>query len=447
MFPYASKRVLATGLLALVTALAGCATHADRLRDIRRDFYAGNAETAAATIDRCLKGNPREADVLKLDRAILELCSGRPKEAERLLREVRDRFDYLEQKSLAEGSLMMVTDDTYASYPGEDYEKILIRAFLALANLMGDGDDAAAYGLQVVDTQERIIQAGAEESGENPKLAYKRVALGAYIHAALREETHANYDDAARSFARVVSWEPEFPFGRGDVQRATYGRHSAPGNGVLYIFALVGRGPLKEEAVELPATVTALVGDRVLSHNLKHTLPPTIAPIKVPKVVVWPNSTRGVGVAVDGRPAGTTAAITDVGRLAVEQYQAIYPQVLLRALVRRAAKKGIIYGGKEALGVQNNSLANVALDLGGIVWEATESADTRCWGLLPDQIQVLRLELPAGEHRIGLRPDDRLGLSGADYATAVQINDGRNSYLLANFAEGRLIGQIVSSRH
>jgi len=42
----------------------------------------------------------------------------------------------------------------------------------------------------------------------------------------------------------------------------------------------------------------------------------------------------------------------------------------------------------------------LAVDLAGVAWEATESADTRCWGLLPDQIQVLRVELPAGRHEI-----------------------------------------------
>ena len=32
--------------------------------------------------------------------------------------------------------------------------------------------------------------------------------------------------------------------------------------------------------------------------------------------------------------------------------------------------------------------------------ELPEAADTRCWGLLPDKIQVLRIELPAGRHRV-----------------------------------------------
>jgi uncharacterized protein len=442
----APRRPRAAWCILLAVLFGGCATHSDRLREIRQDFYAGNPATAIEKIDRYAKRYQREADVLKLDRAVIELCTGRPREAERILREVRDSFDALEQKNLAEPALVMLTDDTTAAYPGEDYEKVLIRAMLALANLMGDGDDAAAYGLQVIDAQERIIQAGADPSGKNPKLAYKRVALGAYIHGLLREETLTNYDDAARGFARVVSWEPEFPFGQRDVERATHGRHSAPGNGVLYAFVLVGRGPLKVETVELGSTVASLIGDRVLSHNLKHTLPPTIAPIKVPKVVLSPNFTHSVWVSVDGQPAGATATITDVGRLAAQQYEAIYPDVLLRAVLRRAAKKGIVYGAKEGMGVANNSLVNLAMDLGGVAWEASESADTRCWGLLPDQIQVLRVELPVGEHRVALRPDSRLGSVGPDQGAKVSISDGRNTYLLANIADGRLIGSIVTSR-
>ncbi len=83
------------------------------------------------------------------------------------------------------------------------------------------------------------------------------------------------------------------------------------------------------------------------------------------------------------------------------------------------------------------------MDVGGVVWEATESADTRCWGLLPDRIQVLRLELPAGEHRIGLRPANGTEVLGSEATKTVTIVDGRNTYLLANFPGPRLVGQIL----
>ena len=52
----------------------------------------------------------------------------------------------------------MLTDDTHSAYAGEDYEKVLIRAMLAISNLMSGGDDATAYSLQTDEKQERIIQ-------------------------------------------------------------------------------------------------------------------------------------------------------------------------------------------------------------------------------------------------------------------------------------------------
>ncbi len=440
----ALARRLGSGcLLAAACLLAGCSTHADRLCEIRDWYYGGHLDYALEKTDEYLKKGNTDSDVLKLERAMIDLADGRPGDAERTLREVRDRFEHLQQFSAAEGVLKMLTDDNRSAYPGEDYERILIRAFLALANLMGDGGDALAYSLQVNDIQAQIIEEGADESGENPKLNYKRVALGAYLHGVLREETFLNYDDAAHSWAQVLRWEPEFPYARADLDRALHGRHSQRGSGVLYVFTLVGRGPFKIETEEIPSTIALLAADRILSFAGKHTVAPTIAPIKVPAVVVSPNDVRAVQVSVDGRPAGETATVTDVGQLAVQQYQAIYPRVLARAVARRAVKKGIFYAAKEASNVSNGSLLNLGLDVVGVIWEATEAADTRCWGLLPDRIQVLRVELPAGQHRIGLRPAGGSSGMGPEESTVVNVSDARNTYVLANFPGDRLVGKIL----
>ena len=243
----------------------------------------------------------------------------------------------------------------------------------------------------------------------------------------------------------VVSWQPDFVYGRQDLERAQHGRHSAPGNGVLYVFTLVGRGPHKVETLEIPSTVALLVADRILSNNNNYSLPPTIAPIKVPKVVVPNNNVSHVRVSVDRQPVGSTATITDVGRMAVEQYEAIYPRVIATAVVRRIVKKGIIYGTKEAVGANRNSLFNVGLDVAGVAWEATEAADTRCWGLLPDKIQVLRIELPAGQHQISLAAAGTFGV-GREETQSVTIANARNTYMLANFPDSQLVGKVLASR-
>jgi hypothetical protein len=432
--------------LASLLLMSGCTTHADRLRAVRTAFYDGDLRTAEATLARELKKRQGDADVLSLEQAMVLLADGRPAETEQALRPVRDRFDYLEQKSAAEATLALLTDDQRRAYAGEDYEKVLIRAFLALANLMHGGEDAEAYSLQVIDKQTQVIQAAVEPDGKNPKAKYQQVALAPYLRAMLREETHRDFDDVRRYREMVVGWQPNFPTGQEDLQRALTGGHSVPGHGVLYVFTLVGRGPFKEQVREEPTSAAMLLADRILSMVGKQTLPPTVAAIKVPRVRQTANVVQSIGVDVDGQPHGATATITDISRMAVDQYEAVFPQVLARAVARRALKKGAVYGAKEVAGMNRGSLESLALDLAGVAWEATESADTRCWGLLPDRIQVLRVELPTGVHEIALRPLD-LGLHpvGVPAARRVTIADGRNTYLLATFPNTRLVGQILAS--
>jgi hypothetical protein len=440
------SRPLAT-FACLLLALAGCSTHSQRLSEVRTAYFGGDLARAGQTIERLASGHPKEADVFKLDQATVLLTQGKPKEAEQLLKEARDHFDHLEQKDAAEMALALLTDDQQLAYAGEDYEKVLVRLFLALANLMGDGSDAGAYALQVNEKQQQIIQNGTGPDGKNPKEAYKQVAAGAYLRAALQEATHVHYDDASRSLELVCQWAPDFQAGKADLQRAKTGHHSAPGNGVVYVFALVGRGPYKEEKLEIPTTACLLVADRILSACAKRSVPPTLLPIKVPVVVTVPCDVAGVTVRADGQPRGTTETVTDVGQMARAQCEALKAYVIGRAVARRAIKKAAVYGLKEATRSDKDSVGSLAFDVAGMIWEGTESADTRCWGLLPDKIQVLRVELPAGAHRIALQPvAGHGGQIGPAQTTTVEVENGRNTYVLASFPTGALAGRVVCSQ-
>jgi hypothetical protein len=363
-----------------------------------------------------------------------------------LLRETRDRLDTLEEKSMIKEGLSLLTDDTHRDYAGEDYERVLVRVFLALANLMQGGADAEAYSLQIMDKQQQIIDAAATPQGENPKASYQQVAVGAYLRGVLREQTHRDYDDAARAYARVVSWQPTFSSGRFDLQRAETGHHSEKGNGVVYLFTLVGRGPLKTEVAEVPSSQAMLIADRIFSALGKQTVPPTLAPIKVPKVVPRQNNVQRIGVSVNGGRMATTEPITDVTRMAVSQAEAMHDHVLGMAVARRTLKKGVVYGAKEVAGIEKGSLIGLGIDLAGVAYEATEHADTRSWSLLPDTIQVVRLELPVGDHLVGLTPLDHHGRAcGPQVRHPVSVQDGRNTYVLANFPAERLTGKVQVS--
>lgn len=425
----------------------GCATHLDRLEPIRNDFYSGRIDVAREALVKTQRKSKGDADVLLLDQAMLELASGRPAEAEKLLRKVRDRFDYLEQKSLAEGAASLVTDDTVRSYAGEDYEKVLIRSLLAITNLMTDGVDASAYALQVTEKQQEIADRMAEKQPDDRLRmeAYKQVALGPYIRAMIAEESPLTLDDAVRARVQVANWAPDFPDAKHDLKRAEHEVPIPPGQGVLYVFTLVGRGPVKEEVNAEATQAALLIADRIVSAVSPRGLPPTLAPVPIPQIVRTRGSTDNILVTVDGQHAGTTSTIVDVGEMALLQNQAREPEIIGRAVARRVVKKGAIYAVKEGVNANPYSPESLALNAVGIAWEATERADLRCWGLLPDRIQVLRVTLPAGEHEIRLQTANRHGPFGTPATRRVQIREGRNTYMLGQFPDSRAVGELLVS--
>jgi uncharacterized protein len=434
------------GMLAVALCLVGCTTYAQRVTQVRSAYYDNGFATADLMLQTAIQKDRVNADVLKLDQAMIQLVGGDPRAAEQTLRSVRDRFEELEKETLSEKTLTYLWDDTRRPYAGEDHERVLLRAFLALSNLMHDGSDAEAYCLQMLEKQQQIIDAGQQKNGENPKLNYPRVALSPYLRGIMREAMHNSYDDAHRSYELVTQWQPTFLPARVDLQRTTQGRHSARGNGVLYVFALVGRGAYKEAVNEVPTSASLLIAGEIVSALGEHTLPPNVAAIQVPRMVAFNNEIQGVAAYVNRHPVGYTETVTDVTQMAIEQNRINHPHVMARAVARRFLKKGLIYGTKEMTGTQRQSLSNVALDVAGIVWEATEHADTRCWGLLPDKIQVLRVELPAGEHEIALHGVHRSGgIAQAPALENVRIADGRNTYLLASFPHLHSVGKVLVS--
>ena len=455
-------------LTAVLCFLTGCASFGERTTKIRSEFINGNIEKTDAEIDKALKTKKRsDADLHKLNRAIVALSSGKPKEAETILREVRDRFDQLErerEKRIAEKAVSMLLDDNTVSYSGEDYENVLIRVFLALSNLMYDGTDAPAYALQIGYKQNEIIQKGVMKDPKNsdktvnPKAeAYRQVAIGQYLIGLMQEATYRNHDDVIKAYEAVNVWAPEFSQGRQDLERARHSVHAQPGNGVIYVFALVGAGPYKVQKNCEVLHDAQIWTTFLIAMMSKRPVLPDFSPVMIPYIVRPRETVSAISVSVSGKWQGQTETLTDIGRMAEEQFEAIKPQIIARAVVRRTLKKGILYGSKEALDA--NPWVGLAMDAGAMVLQSLETADTRSWNLLPAEIQVARLEVPAGEHRLTLQPMSRVFsvarrgyiLSGAsvrtgnEHSRTIVVEPGRNTYLLANFPGDELVGSIVVS--
>ncbi|MEM7474686.1 MAG: hypothetical protein AAF483_06815 [Planctomycetota bacterium] len=432
-------------LILLGLTQLGCTTHAGRLASPRSAFYRNDLAAAQTQLAKLNEKGKHDASVLELDMAMVELFQGDVGQAEQRLRAIRDQWDHLEQRSLAETAASYVADDQLRAYSGEDYERLLVRVMLSLCSLMQDGVDAESYSLQTLAKQRELYGKAKELWDEELPEHYCVPPIAPYLRGMLLEETHTDYHEAARYYEETLALLPESPMLMQDIERVQHGVHSSPGHGVVYVIALVGRGPYKEETPQRATQHALQAAGIILSTIGEYSVPPTLAPVKIPTIASPAKPFDMVGVEVDGSPVSTTLPITDLHYLATDSYQTKLPQVITRAVVRRVLKKGAVYAAKDQLDVSSD-FASIALDAAGVLWEATESADTRCWGLLPREIQILRMELPSGSHQLNLEPVTA-GVPIADGATCnVRVVDGQNSYVLSYWPDSKPIGQILVSQ-
>jgi len=423
--------------------MSGCRTHSRRVAESRQRFFQGDHAGSAQSLESELeKKSGSEADVMRLDLASALLADGRPAEAEELLRTVRDRWDILEGKSLTDSAASYLTDDRKRNYSGSDFERVMLRVYLTLADLCDDNSDSLAYSLQINMKQQQLFEAARHRDAETTGDIYPPLAIGAYLHGMLREQTHSDYNGAARAYENAAKWAPDFKLATWDLERATHGVHSARGHGVVYVFAFVGRGPQRVEVIQHPTGQALLIADRLLSAIGDHELPPTIAPVKVPEVRVTTPIVRTLRIAPSDRAAVDTQVVCDVNQLAVRQYKADLPRITARAVVRRIVKKGSVYVAKDQW-VGDNQWADIGLTVLGVAWEAAETADTRSWSFLPGQIQVARLELPVGRQQLTLQPVCGPSFSGTTPPPTVidvDVANGRNQYIVVQLPHDRIVG-------
>ncbi|MBB3206568.1 hypothetical protein FHS27_002380 [Rhodopirellula rubra] len=448
----------------LIVAMGGCATKLASIDTARDAFVTGDLSTAESMLTEVAESRGRFSGPAQLDLAVVQLAAGNVGAASSRLRVLRDRFDETSEASAIGGAggglltgvksaggdaLSMVSDDTARVFKPAGYEEVMIRTMLAMCSLADDGADAESYINQAAMHQAKL-RTVAEERRKSilPEFVdttpHQELALAPYLRGVLREATHRDFDDAQRNYRLVSSIRPDFRPAFDDLERATIGNHSRPGHGALYVFAMVGRGPVLVPT-DAPVTSAAVsIASALLLHDDEEdddiTRLPKITSVKIPTVVIPPSPIAAITVA--GAPVaetsptyafqllGATQSLTDIGALVQTQADAERPWTIARSFLRQAGKEMAVGKVREGLGL-TGGLGTVFQFAASSAWTASETADTRCWGLLPREIQVLRAELPVGDHAIRLAPVGPDGFSiGADSQTSVRIDNGRNTYLV-----------------
>lgn len=438
-------------LLPLAMTLAGCSA-TDLMRPARNLYTEGDYQGARNLVAGLIEEEEDDAHLYRLEYGLTAMATGDPDGAIKEWRRSRDRLDELGGRDVLETVGAWLSDDTALDYEGATYERVMVRALLAAAELVAPdrlmGDDALAYALQVGEEQRRIIdelKAGRDDldgrSLVDPNAAFKFVAFGSYLAAVIREADATTVDAARFQMQRVVDLEPEQEWLRPELERLKKGRFSEDGKGVVHLLALVGRGPFKEE-ITLDGSQAAFQIAQVILGAVTDSFPQISAKgVPIDRLAYHQDNPTALHIDVDGDDWGFTQTVTDVEEVAAQEHAATLDYRVARAIARRAIKVGITEGARQGVrsvktdGSTKQEAAAAFAELTvvalGSLWQASETADLRCWSLLPAQCQALRLELEPGDHTITVRPETPEGLLAEPVSIQVRVQPSRPSYVVA----------------
>ena len=140
----------------------------------------------------------------------------------------------------------------------------------------------------------------------------------------------------------------------------------------------------------------------------------------------------------DSSPGKRTEIVHDMTTTAQKNFDDGYSTRLTRTVARVALKmasaEGIGIGARAAVGGNNKdstqAVGFVISALARIFAIATEEADKRSWRTLPDHIQLIRVSLKPGEHRLRFEARDRQDRQvGLVTERTVTLREGQTYFL------------------
>jgi hypothetical protein len=329
------------------------------------------------------------------------------------------------------------TNDNALPYAGEGYERVLLHHYQALNYLLDADLSGAAVEFRWANNEQReALNRHAKELATAEKEAQKKNVSNAAENSEFQRR-YAQLDEAASRLKN--SFQNAYSFYLSGVVYELLGEENDayidykkaleiyPGNSYLQrdVLRLARRLQMDDDLAALAKRFPALYnttgvatkseGGEVILLYEEGFVPPREEiklPIFLPHGLVtlafpyyrgpW-RDYRSLEVLTGNVPLGRTELLCDVRGLAVKSLQEKMPIILTRQVVRAVSKALAQQAAREKFGA--------AGQLGMIAYSViSENADLRSWLTLPENVQILRVSLPAGPQRLRLQsPNSLLG--------------------------------------
>ena len=414
-------------LLALLLALAGCASYSNGFAPIAAELAQRDPGGALALLD-AEKPAERNRLLFLMNRGMLLRMHGEFAASNQEFFAAKQLVEELSALSLREQTTALAINDGTRSYAGAPYEQVMLNIYSALNFLeLGKLDEARVEALQV----DLLL---GELSDKELGPLFRNDPFARYL-TALIYEANGEASDAMiayrSSYRTYLEHQTRYPAPlprqlKLDLLRATE----------TVGLSAEHREFIAEFGIDNWQSSTELQSEGELVFLFHNGL----APVKVEESVLLPDLPKGPLVRISLptyqrrhscysrarlRIAGRvieTEVFENIEELALAELERNRPAILARATARAILKHQVSRkAGKK------NELAGLLVNITGLL---TERADTRSWMSLPASIQLARVALPAGEYDLEVELLDPYGqLATRLYYPAVRLEPGKKTFL------------------
>jgi hypothetical protein len=373
----------------------GCASYPTNTLSAQNAFYAGDFDKAALLLEKPSKEEGKDQLLYLLDRGMSLQQAGRYKESQKDLLAADKMSEVKDYVSLSTEAATLVTSENIKQYKGEDFEKVLINAFLAI-------DYAVSHEYEDALVECRRVNQKLHFYKSEAKRDYEQNPFARYLSAMIWEATD-HLEDAYIDYKEVAKLNPDFPYLKYDLLR---------------LAKKLGRTEdLKDFRKQFGDTVVipkfkeeAKLGEIVLIYQqgLSAVKRPNPQAHQFPKFYARSSLTRQALLEVpDEKKSEHSEILYSISDVAVKTLDDAFAGLLAKKVVGIGAKAVVADQVR-----QKNEL------LGMIAWiglNAIDQADLRHWSTLPETFQIARLHVTPGTHRV-----KAIGLDGSGNPTGEQ---------------------------
>jgi hypothetical protein len=360
-------------------------------RAIDHAFFAGRYDEATQRLRDGLEkvGEGQDQLLYLLDLGLALHTAGQYQESNRYFLKAADVADIKDYTSLADEAGTLFTSDNIKHYQGEDFEKVLIHAYLAINfTMMNAFEDAMVEARRVNSMLYRMKTEG--------KRNYKLSSFARYLSAMLYEAT-GEFEDARIDYQKMTEILQDFPPLERDLERVRRGKKRyGDGQGEIIVIYQNGISPIKRPNPSF--------------HSV---------PIFVPRA----NPVTSAEVEIPGVGKTPTVMIEDVEANAIQNLNEKYAAIVAKKIAGVVAKE--VVADQVSKATKNEFWGFLTR----VFFYASDQADIRSWNLLPRDFQIARLVVPAGDHDVIVRP---IG-SGQERRTRATVKPGKMVFLTLRY--------------